>query len=134
MSYNLFLDDMREPRDVKWISLPLVDWEVARNYKEFVSYIEKYGLPEIISFDHDLADEHYNSYHMSLDEHGEMKGEIKYDGFKEKTGHDCAKWLAEYCLDKNLPIPVYYLHSMNHIGCLNIDSILKSARKVQNER
>ena len=41
MSYNLFLDDMRYPKDVKWIELPLVEWTIVRNYKEFGSFVEE---------------------------------------------------------------------------------------------
>ena len=55
MSYHLFLDDARKPSDVKWIELPLVNWTIVRNYKEFVETIIKNGIPTTISFDHDLS-------------------------------------------------------------------------------
>jgi len=134
MSYNLFLDDHRNPKDVKWIDLPPVSWVIVRNYKQFVETILKDGVPRIISFDHDLADEHYKEYTTCNDNKllSGARGKIRYEHFQEKTGYDCAKWLANYCVDKNLPLPLYYLHSLNGIGCANIFSILESARKVQN--
>jgi len=64
---KLFLDDIRIPKD----AIGLVpsnlnqfyfenDWVIVRSFLEFCNYIQKFGLPDFISFDHDLADEHYN--------------------------------------------------------------------------
>lgn len=128
--YNLFLDDERVPKDVKWVELPPVAWTIVRNYNDFVKLIERDGLPAIVTFDHDLADEHYQEYHVAHDSKMLSRGTIRYDSFKEKTGYHCAKWLAEFCVDKNLPIPTYYTHTMNGIGAENIRSILENARKV----
>ena len=55
----LFLDDLRNPKDVIWVNLPEVEWTVVRNYDDFVNTIIDKGVPTRISFDHDLADEHY---------------------------------------------------------------------------
>lgn len=136
MSYNLFLDDTRDPIDVYWIKLPSVKWSIVRNYKQFIDTILRDGVPEMISFDHDLANEHYIEYE---DCHNEklitgLRGKINYEKFQEKTGRDCAMWLATYCLDKNIPIPLYYLHSRNGPGCGNMFSILESARKIQEDK
>ena len=54
MSYKLFLDDVRNPRDVKWAEMPLGPWVIVRNYDDFVKYITSNGLPEFVAFDHDL--------------------------------------------------------------------------------
>jgi hypothetical protein len=126
--YNLFLDDLRNPRNVKWVELPLVDWEIVRSYDAFVAIIQEKGIPHRISFDHDLADEHYKEFAAKNNEEA-TKRDIDYKQFKEKTGYDCAKWLAKYCVDNNIPIPEYYIHSLNGIGLANIVSILESARK-----
>ena len=126
--YNLFLDDIRYPKDVTWIKLPNVEWTIVRNYQEFVEIIEKNGIPIICSFDHDLADEHYVEYHNAHNSNN-TEQKIHYENFVEKSGYDCAKWLANYCVDTNTPIPLYYLHSLNPIGRQNIFSILESARK-----
>lgn len=132
--YHLFLDDARMPKDVKWIELPMVKWVIVRNYDEFVNTIKRDGLPISVSFDHDLADEHYQEYHISHDEKMLSKGTFRYDKCKEKTGYHCAQFLANYCVDNNLDIPQYYLHTMNPIGRVNMFSILESARKVIESR
>lgn len=118
MSYYLFLDDERKPSNVTWIPMPNVLWTIVRNYDQFVSMIEERGIPEFISFDHDLADEHYVAY---------LEGRSDYG--PEKTGYDCAKWLVDHCLEKEAPIPNYQVHSLNHIGRENINSYLENAKK-----
>ena len=59
MGYNLLLDDVRKPIDVWNITHNLVyvqkDWIVVRSNDEFVNTILSKGMPEIISFDHDLS-------------------------------------------------------------------------------
>ena len=105
--YNLFLDDDRDPEDVfQYMKHPIYlindDWEIVRNYDDFVKIIQEKGIPDKISFDHDL-------------------GIIKSI---EKTGYDCAKWLIYYCLDNNKKIPAeIFIHSMNPVGSANIKSL-----------
>ena len=112
--YYLFLDDIRVPEQVKWVKLPTVDWVVVRSYQEFVSAIQANGLPKFISFDHDLADEHYNPSESD---------------YKEKTGYDCAKWLVDYCLYNSSSVCEYTVHSMNPEGKKNIESLLTQFSK-----
>ena len=120
MSYNLFLDDLRDPNlffnDTK-------TWVVVRNHSQFVETITKRGLPDFISFDHDLAWEHYP---MNNAKTGSVI--LKYDTYKEKTGYDCAKWLVEYCMRINHQLPEWKVHSMNPIGRDNINAILTRYR------
>jgi len=108
VTYNLFLDDSRQPSDAFYYTInPIYNklyWQVVINYEQFTEKIEHYYemlgiLPSIISFDHDLG----------LD-----------DCEIEKTGYDCAKWLVEFCMDNNLELPEYYAHSMNTVGRRNI--------------
>lgn len=124
MYYNLFLDDdeRRIPHLLTWIELPLVNWTIVRNYNDFVATIEKNKLPERISFDHDIAEEHYSSFLMAKD----YRSQIDYSKFKEKTGYDAAKWLANYCLIHRLKFPMYYVHSLNNIGKENIISLIEN--------
>ena len=121
--YKLYLDDLRVPIQ----SYPLMnnsDWRIVRSYDEFVKTISSAGLPNIISFDHDLAFEHYRQSMYDPDKH---YTNYYTDGtFKEKTGFECAKWLVEYCISKKLRLPEYYCHSANPIGKENILSYLKS--------
>lgn len=132
MSYHLFLDDdpNRIPHKLAWIELPLVEWTIVRNYNDFVATIKKRGLPTTVSFDHDLADEHYVEYTAAHDKDSPSFGKIRYDQLKEKTGYDAAKWLAQFCVDNNTPIPLYYIHTLNPVGRMNIFSVLESARQV----
>lgn len=130
MSYHLFLDDDRKPSDVTWVELPLHDWVIVRNYDQFLKTITERGIPTTVTFDHDLAHEHYSEYHAAHDPKSPTRGVFRYDRCKEKTGYDCAKWLAELCVQKNIPIPLYYIHTKNPVGAMNIFSIMESARKV----
>lgn len=129
--YNLFLDDYRIPLDCAMYMHKRIaqdnllymeePWECVRNYDEFVETIQKKGLPKLISFDHDLADEHYAPEHEwdNYDDWAERSN------FKEKTGYDCAKYLLEFCKERNLQIPRFFVHSMNPVGTQNITNILK---------
>jgi len=97
---NLYLDDIR----------PIPEgFDGVRSFEEFVSYITENGLPDYISFDHDLGE--------------------------GKSGYDCAKWLVEYCLDHELDMPEFNVHSQNPVGRENIEGLLggfeKSIKKMQ---
>lgn len=121
MGYNLFLDDIRMPKDAfGYMNLPIYiekKWIVVRNYYAFTTLIQNKGVPEVISFDHDLADEHYD-YQEQFGNHD------IYDIIAEKTGYHCAKWLVNYCIDNNKEVPTEILiHSMNPAGTLNIRSV-----------
>ena len=135
MKTYLFLDDFRNPMDcINYMRLRVDDstmysrekWIVVRNYDEFVNYITNNGLPYLISFDHDLADEHYDPSMYS----GNYDDVAK--NFKEKTGMDCAKWLVDYCLDNEKQLPKFVVHSMNPAGTKNISSLLNDFKKFQN--
>lgn len=130
MSYNLFLDDIRQPEDVANYTHSSLremyrkeEWVIVRNYAEFIDYITINGLPEKVSFDHDLADEHYEPYSWT--------GSWKYI---ENTGYDCAQWFVDYCLRNNHELPFIYVHSKNPVGKENIESIFASFKKFQNEK
>ena len=99
------------------------EWVVVKHYPEFIKYITKHGLPELISFDHDLADAHY---HKNMQE-----GVLNYesDDFNSddhnKTGYHCAQWLLKYCEDNELDVPTCLVHSQNPVGVQNIVALLK---------
>lgn len=126
--YNLFLDDERNPKDVNWIDLPLVEWTVAKSYNDFVRIVSSLGLPRRVTFDHDLADEHYQEYHWMHSEKNLKKGTFQYDKMKEKTGYECAKWLVEYCRERGYAFPEYYVHTLNPIGKENIIQFIESSQ------
>jgi hypothetical protein len=123
---NLFLDDLRTI-DMVYPGFNPPDWAIARNYHEFVNFIEKFGLPNFISFDHDLGFEHTRWY-FENGGHGNPPDPSE-TVFKEKTGYDAAKWLCEYCQDNGLKIPSYKVHSANPVGKVNIVSYLENFKK-----
>lgn len=51
---KLFLDDIRTIEMVYDKSME-PEFDIVRNYYDFVAYIQKNGLPEFISFDNDLG-------------------------------------------------------------------------------
>ena len=86
-------------------------WTIVRTFDQFKEYILTQGLPDIISFDHDLY----------------------ITDKTESTGRDCAKWLLEYCLTNNMIPPKVYIHSMNTVGAKNIKSLFTTFFKVYPE-
>lgn len=117
MTYNLFLDDYRDPPKGR-------DWIVASDYNAFCEIIQRLGVPQFISFDHDLADVHY----------GHLEGVIPYNDFTEKTGYHCAMWLIEYCRENGCDIPPCNVHSMNPVGAQNIRTALDLAMREPKEQ
>jgi len=127
MSYKLFLDDVRIPYDV----FEYTDnqtycdfWNIVRNYDEFVNHIEQFGPPDVISFDHDLADLHYGVSYNSIGSYGD-------DRFNEKTGYHCARWFINWCMDRDIIFDTTILiHSMNPVGAENIRSLFQTYNKI----
>jgi|SRR5579885_3650935 len=132
MTYKLFLDDIRNPvQCVTYmhsrigVKNPIYlekGWVICRNFECFKNTILEYGLPEFISFDHDLSDSHYQ--------------EIVEFGFfvSDDTGYDCARWLIEYCESNGYKIPQFAVHSQNPIGAERIFSLLTKAKTRLNDR
>lgn len=123
---KLFLDDIRVPYDVfKTTINPLYEdndsWVIVRDYYQFIEWVTNNGVPDFISFDHDLSFEHYLPENQS-------EG-IEYTQLEEKTGYDACKWLCDYCLDKGIPLPNYYVHSANPVGKQNINSYMENFKK-----
>ncbi len=134
----LWLDDIRNPfiniegkvpkkEDGKDYN---INWVL--NYEQFTQWITKFGLPAAISFDHDLADEHYTPEYF-WDNYQESKKyqDWKANQYKEKTGKDCANWLVEYCMDNNKELPEIFVHSANPVGADNIRHLLQNFKKYQ---
>lgn len=61
----------------------------VHNINEFQKYIMSNGMPDLVSFDHDL-------------------------GAGLEKGSECAKWLKNYCLQNKINFPKYYIHSANN--------------------
>ena len=120
--YNIFLDDVRIPTQVTWADIPQYQhYSLVRNYNEFISLILARGLPKYVCYDHDLANEHYSDAFRNV--------ALPYNSYTEKTGYDCAKWLVNYCMEKDQDLPEYIVHSMNPAGGKNIWEYLENYRK-----
>lgn len=110
MSYYLFMDDTRKPREVDWVTLPQnVGWEIAKSYNEFVAMIMKCGIPKFVTYDCDLCDEHYSAF-FNLCE----KYVTEYRKFKTKCGIDCIEHMLKLCKRKGIAHPQYAIHTKNH--------------------
>lgn len=113
---GLFLDDIREPRDLcnymdEIAVLPylLGNWTVVRTYEKFVDGIIKNSAYERISFDHDLGEDQ--------------------EGRELPSGYDALKWLVDQVLDKNIVLPEVWCHSQNPVGKANILGYWESFRR-----
>ncbi len=134
MSYNLFLDDDRIPhRSMDYMHPDIsklyrtLQWRVVKDYHQFVQCIEEFGIPDLISFDHDLADEHYDLHSRGYTSWQQYYNTPEEE--REMTGYDCVKWLCNYCKDNSKPLPRYILHTMNDIGLHNMKTYLENFKK-----
>jgi hypothetical protein len=109
---KLFLDDIRKAPDSSW--------HVVRSYQEFVDWILSNGCPEVVSFDHDLADAHYPTTEAQLSE------DIDYDRYAERTGFHAAQWLIASGHTPKLII----VHSYNPVGARNIAKLFREGKAV----
>ena len=124
MKTALYLDDQRTPTE----TIPgYHPWNVVRNYDEFQKWIIENGIPDLISFDHDLADEHINDYYNQVATEGFQNP--NYESYKEKTGMDCANFVVEYSQKMNTPLKQCCVHSHNPVGAKNIQDFLNGFKK-----
>lgn len=121
---TLYIDDIRTPTETLPNAHP---WVVVRNYDGFVDYINTHGIPDVISFDHDLADEHMADYYAQMLKQGYQLPE--YTAYKEKTGLDCARYLIRHSEQTGQPIKTCVVHSHNPVGAENIMKELNGFKK-----
>ena len=93
MKKCIYCDDLRTPFNDRWT--------IVRDFYQFIDTVESIGLENIaiISLDHDLG---------------------LFPGKAEKTGYDCAKWLVNLSMDRNISLPQIFVHSSNTVGTFNI--------------
>lgn len=121
-NYNIFLDDFRHPYDAFRIlndtDFLQLKWVVVRSHDEFIKLIkDKHSFgdwPYVIAFDHDLHDEHYD---MNFSDMNYLKTSVP-------TGYHSAKWLIDFCVENNLELPNFKVHSQSSSGRRNITQIL----------
>ena len=94
--YSLFIDDLRELEYIKPTNPE--EWKIARSSSEAIETVLKFGVPEFISFDHDLG---WNDTSMIF---------VKW-------------WTEQFPV---IPFPRYMIHSSNPIGAKNLESYMNS--------
>jgi NAD+-processing family protein with receiver domain len=93
--WKLFIDDIRNPDDDSWV--------IARTSDEAIELVEQRGIPQIISFDHDLGG--------------------------DDTSMRFLGWMVSRIIEKNLTLPrefCYTVHSMNPVGAENIRGLMEN--------
>jgi hypothetical protein len=93
MNWKLFLDDERFPKEEGWV--------IARTSAEAIDMCQQRGLPQEITFDHDLGG--------------------------ADTSMVFLKWLTDALLDKQVSFPEgfdYGIHSQNPVGARNIKGLM----------
>ena len=104
---KLFLDDIRTI-DMVYDASQESEFDIVRNYNDFISYIKEKGLPNFISFDNDLG----------LDD----KGDLAPDGYA------AAKWLV-YESGLDLSRLEFSVHSANPVASEQIKGLLHNYQK-----
>jgi hypothetical protein len=97
--YKLFIDDERFPLRN--------DWKIARTSNAAIRIVYENGMPQEISFDHDLGG--------------------------DDTVMQFLKWLANYMLDHSWKFPrnfTYSVHSQNPVGVQNIKGYMNNLLKI----
>ena len=130
MTTLLWLDDLRDPlRDTHWvedfspITPDAVIW--VKTVERFASYINTYGLPDAICFDHDLGEDEAKENVTN----GMNKKAARAKKKLAKSGMDAAKWLIDFCIDNDKDLPLWNIQSANPVGKENINGILTSYKK-----
>lgn len=85
----------------------------VKNLKEFEDYIINNGLPNMVSFDHDIKPKKYEGEH--------------------ENGADVANWLVNYCKQNNLKLPWCFAHSANKNGIERINQIINNYKINENK-
>ena len=102
----LWLDDIRDPCRSPWTSMlnrvapsaETITW--VKNYAAFVEYIETKGLPDLVCFDNDLGE--------------------------DLEGYDCAKYLVNYCVEREIHTPRFICQSSNQPAVENITALINN--------
>jgi hypothetical protein len=126
----LFLDDVRQVKDAFLYDSGkmLADasgiyeskWEIVRTYEQFVKWVCDNGIPDVVSFDVDLCEDHVK-YYMNI---ARIENYWDHTFFKTKCGIHCAEYLLDYCNKSGKPFPKWFTHSANHFGREHLGKIL----------
>lgn len=111
---KIFLDDRINPYDIFQRDMDFDyynnDWTIVRTYDDFINLIENNDNINIISFDHDLTNDHYR-----------QESNINYDNMTDKCGYHCLKYFLENKFNPNTKLKV---HSFNPEGKKNMKNLI----------
>lgn len=113
MSYNLFIDDIREPHWYECVNSGVdtsLEWVIARSSKEASEIVEQRGMPARMALDHDL-------------------GERWHPSDRIDTVPKFLNWLAYHYYEPGMVIPEYTIHSANPVGAENMRAFMESWKK-----
>ena len=123
--YKLFLDDERKPVNAAHYTGDDCyfeeNWIIACTFKEFFEIIEEKGMPELISFDHDLDSSHYEFA---------VADYIPYEKIMTETGFHILLALMMYCYKNNVELPEIKIHTMNITGEKNLKNLISVYKTV----
>ncbi len=110
MTYNLFIDDERNPDNIVCIVAGVpqgLEWKIARNSDQALAIVQDFGMPKFMALDHDL---------------GLWAG--KWD-----ITPNFLHLLVSQLWEEGQPIPDYVIHSQNSVGRENMRSFMESWKK-----
>lgn len=123
----LWLDDQRNPFLDEEGKVPegyVVHWVL--NYEQFKAWIFNYFIPDAVSFDHDLTEEHYTPEYFWDNYYESKKYQLwKRQSYVHKTGYDCAVLLKSVCNKYDVDLPETFIHSANPVGADWIREVLE---------
>ena len=102
----------------------ITDWVVVRTLKGFYNYIDRNGMPDVISFDNDLDSYDYQKYADAVN------GKHTYVYETEKgNGIEAFRYVVNYCEKNDIELPKIYVHSANEFARRIINNKLKELGK-----
>ena len=86
-------------------------------------------MPDFISWDHDLAEEHYTPEEY-WDDYDRSKAYQESQNYIHPIGVVVALEFIQYCRYYMRQIPDYHIHSANPVGADNIRTILETGKRL----
>jgi hypothetical protein len=119
-NYFLFVDDVRNPADVlNYLNYENSDiyrkegWITVRSHDDFMKHVEEKGIPNFVSYDHNMDDGSYTPLEISShDSISDLDLFKNIENSKEKIGIHCLASLSEYAKKNSLEMPRVQCHSI----------------------
>lgn len=127
---RLFLDDWRVPTDcAQYMWQRKADcriyhekWDIVRSHGDFIRWIERNGIPDVVSLDYDLDDVEELKENLPIEDWFDLDDNRSYNGA------DCVRHLIRECERLRKPLPEYLIHSANPDGSVEMRELLDANR------